>query len=199
MKRLIFVDRSGVGRVLTACPPIQLEEFVWSAQRAIEAIAQRDPEACYVNDLTVAHLCDRALEAAGVNPDWCSPVDVVHLLFDEDGLLELNRPKKATDGKQLTIEEYVASIVAALISTEGSIDRALHLASTVPRDRLEAILDARIEQLKQSTLEQSDPEQSASLTEIAQQLGDNDVFGSINLDSLAKSAHNPAFAPIRNN
>lgn len=172
MERRLFFDRAGALHIISPCPPVQLEVFTELLGRALTKIGRQDPEMVYVYDREVAQIVDCCLKLAGVEPDWCGPDDVVRLLFSDDGLITLNQPPpRECTGRLLTIAEYTVELIAALVATEGSLEKALKLAETVPKELLEAVIDARARQGRAGQ-----PGQEPTLEEIAKDLGGQDVF-----------------------
>jgi hypothetical protein len=154
MKLNAFLDRQQTLRKVRCCPPLQRLEFFACLKLALAELGDRHPETAYIHDSFFQQLSDECLKLCGIDPDWCTPAMVVQFLYrgirgNSPDIVALNLPESSdqpTDLDELIgLERATYNRIAALMSTECTIAASMHIASTVPWDVIEGILQARID------------------------------------------------------
>lgn len=159
-QRRVFLDVGSNLRVIQGCSLLALDELadlVELLNREIASSPQGETfEGLYRRSLFVRELCHRALRLCGIDPAWLNLDMMVYLLhhYEQDGqihqgaLIEMNFPDKpVTVNAGVSLKEYVASAIASLWGQSGDLAKALSVAESVPADKLEAILQARAQQI----------------------------------------------------
>lgn len=149
MRSKTFLDPNGKLVRVEQLPPLPLLEFLDWLQVLEQRTQQRQRslETLYLEDQLFAQVCDRLLQLHGLTAEQYPHALVIQLATAD--LPDLNRMPAEAKGKgePVSVQEWVYSLIAALIDVEG-VRGAIATAESVPCDLLDGILKARAKQLK---------------------------------------------------
>jgi hypothetical protein len=149
MRSKTFLNPDGVLVRVAQLPPLPLLEFQDWLQVLEQRTSQRQRslEDLYLEDRLFGQVCDRILALHQLTAKQY-PHELVIRLVTVD-LPDLNRmaAEEKGSGEPVSVEEWVYSLIAALIDVEG-VRGAIATAESVPCDLLDGILKARAKQLK---------------------------------------------------
>lgn len=180
-----FLDRTGQWRTIYPCSVLNRESLKERINQIWDFIQNYPDNGASFEDLITneskfRYYCTQALEIAGVDIDWVDYASwhAMVLPYEDDKgeqqltpiLVQLNfGPVKKGSGKEGEEGSTFFDLLASLWTANGSLQEALDVASRLPLQELERILDARAKLIK----DMETPEKDKKKHKIKEGLLDN--------------------------